>query len=305
MPVAPEIQPLLDVLNAVEIPADALTVEGMRAGLDGLWMSWNGEPPEVGVSERTIRGAADELSLRVYEPPNTSPPRPCIVELHGGGWTVGSLDSHDATCRHLADRCRALVVAVEYRLAPEHPFPAAPDDCLASLRWIAEHAGELGVDPDRIVLAGDSAGANLAAVTALAARDAGIPVALQVLVYPAFDHTRSSDSYHRNGTGHLLTADVMDWFWSNYLNGSVTRDDWRVDPRRADLTGAPPAIIITAEYDPLVDEGAEYARMLAGAGVNVEYVEYEGMVHGFFAMYAVTPRALEAVDRVATAVASL
>lgn len=306
MPVATEIQPLLDALNAVEMDASVLTPEAMRAGLDGLWMSWAGDPPEMDTSNRAIPGPAREIPVRIYLP-DRADPAPVIVALHGGGFVVGSLDSNDATCRHLASRSAAIVVSVDYRLAPEHPWPAGADDCLAAARWAFAHGSELGGDPERLVMAGDSAGANLASVCALRAlHEEGPPIALQALLYPCFDPHCATRSHEANGRGNLLTTETMRWFWHHYLSDPAYASDPHVDPRRAtDLSGLPTAVVITAEFDPLRDEGAEYADLLLAAGVSVDYADFPGMVHGFASMYSVTSQASVAIDRVAAAVRAL
>lgn len=307
MPVAAEIQPLLDQLAAVAVDPAQLTPELLRAGLDGLWAAWATETAAaVDVTERTVPGGDGERPARVYRAAALDGPAPVIVYLHGGGFVVGSLDSHDATCRHLAERTGAVVVAVDYRLAPEHPFPAGPDDCLAATRWATtpEAAAALGGD-GRVVVAGDSAGANLAAVTALRARDDGWAdtLALQVLVYPCFDPGCASTSHERNGDGYLLTTATMRWFWQHYLTDPAAQAaDPYVDPRRApSLAGLPPALVVTAEYDPLADEGDDYAARLAAAGVPVEHVRAAGMVHGFASMFSLTPQATATLDRIAAA----
>ncbi len=304
MTVAPELQPLLDALAGAEVPAEMYEPETMRAGFRGLWSSWNGEPPPLAGRDAVITTAAGDLPIRIYEP-DAPTPRPGIVALHGGGFTVGDLDSHDVTWRHLALRCGATVVAIDYRLAPEHPFPAAADDALEGLRWLSEHADEVGVDTEQLVVLGDSAGGNLAAVTALRARDYDLPLALQVAIYPCFDPSRSTESYARNGKGMLLTDKTMRWFWSNYLPDETSASRPHVDPRRADLTGVAPALIITAEYDPLRDEGEDYAHLLTEAGVHVTYGDYPGMIHGFASMFALTPKSFDAIDAVAEAVNAL
>jgi acetyl esterase len=207
-----------------------------------------------------------------------------VVYFHGGGWVLGGLDSIDRTCRLLADGADLTVVNVDYRLAPEHPFPAAFDDALAVTRWAVDGGGDLGIDGARVGVAGDSAGGNLAAAVALACRSA---VAAQLLVYPAVDATMSSASAQSYVEGPGLVADEMRWFYEQYAPG-VPRDEWRLSPLLApDLTGAPPALVITAEHDPLRDEGESYALALAEAGVDATSVRYQGVTHGFFGWGAV------------------
>jgi acetyl esterase len=296
VPVAAEIQPLLDQLNAVEIDMAQLTPEALRGGLDALWASWAGDPPAVEANDCRIPGAAGEIPVRIYHPGGE--PVATIVFFHGGGFTIGTLDAYDATCRYLCDRTASVVVSVDYRLAPEHPFPAGPDDCYAALVWTADHAAEIGGDASRLVVVGDSGGGNLAAVTALRARDLGTPrLAAQVLVYPCFDWTCSTRSQEENAKGYLLTRDQMLWFYGHY---APDRTSPYADPRlAADLSGSAPALVITAEYDPLRDEGEEYAALLEKAGVPVVTSRYDGMIHGFLSMFAITPRAAEAHTEIA------
>jgi acetyl esterase len=226
-----------------------------------------------------------------------------IVYFHGGGWTIGSVEQFDAITRQVANATHAIVVSVDYRLAPEHPFPAPLDDCWQALNWAAENAATFGGDGTRVAVMGDSAGGNLAAVCALMARDAGAPdLAMQVLVYPVVDAVETA-SYHENGRGYLLTADDMRWFFSCYTNdGAVDRNDWRIAPMRApDLRGVAPAVVVTAEFDPLRDEGEEYARRLEAAGVPVTSLPYEGMIHAFFGLSAAFDASRDALARIGDA----
>jgi len=227
--------------------------------------------------------------------------RPILVWYHGGGFVIGDLETADRTCRKLAKGTGAVVVSVDYRLAPEHPYPAPLDDCWTAVQWTATHAEELGGDAARIAVGGDSAGGNLAAVCALLARDAGGPaLSLQALVYPVCDVDFETASYVANGEGYLLDLDQMQWFVDCYTTGHVDPTDWHVSPLRApDLGGVAPAVIITAEYDPLRDEGAAYADRLREAGVAVEYRCFEGMIHSFFGLQAFDA-ARDAMDFVAT-----
>ena len=239
--------------------------------------------PLASVVDRTIPVPAGELPIRVYTPAGPGP-FPAVVYFHGGGFVVGSLDGGDATCRALCHGASCVVVSVDYRLAPEHKFPAASDDCLAATRWVAAHAAELNTDPNRLVIAGESAGGNLAAVTALRLRDQGGPVLRgQLLFYPVTDfHTPPTPSYLANANGYLLTRAMMVWFWDHYLNHAGEADHPHASPLRApDLSGLPPALVITAEYDPLRDEGERYAAGLQQAGVPTQLSRYDGMIHGF------------------------
>jgi acetyl esterase len=208
---------------------------------------------------------------------------PGVVFFHGGGWVRGSLQTHDNPCRALANAGQCVVVAVDYRMAPEHRFPAAIDDALAATRWVADNAARLGIDASRLAVVGDSAGGNLAAVVALLARDqGGPPLRFQVLIYPVIDPNFDTPSYLANAQGYMLTREAMRYYWREYLGPEGDPSDWRASPlRAADLTNLPPALVITTEFDPLRDEGRAYADRLREAGVPVEFHEYPGMVHGF------------------------
>jgi len=262
-----------------------------------------GEPESVArIENRTVPGPAGEIPVRIYAPVGTAP-FPVLVYFHGGGWVIGNLDTHDGICRSLANRVGCLVVSVDYRLAPEHPFPAAPEDCYAATRWLAEHAGSLGGDKGRIAVGGDSAGGNLAAVVALMARDRGGPkLAFQLLVYPATDTDFETRSYRENSEGYFLTRADMVWFWNHY----APRDEDRRNPyaaplRAASLRGLPPALVITAEFDPLCDDGNAYAARLREDGVPVRLSQQDGLIHGFFQMGAVIDRGRASVDEASRA----
>jgi acetyl esterase len=243
------------------------------------------------------------VAIRAYRPAGVAKTDllPALVYFHGGGWTIGDLDTHDVVCRTLADLARCAVASVDYRLAPEHKFPAAVDDAVAATRWVAREAGRLGLDARRIAVGGDSAGGNLAAVVALAARDeGGPPLAMQTLIYPATDMAADTASHLRYGEGHLLTRDAILWFRANYLRDAADEADWRASPlKAADLSRLPPAYVITAGSDPLVDEGRAYADRLQAAGVPVTYECFEGMVHGFVTMGGAIAAAHHALARCA------
>lgn len=263
-------------------------------------------PPEVGaVAALSAEGPAGAIPLRYYRPLGTAAGDvlPVLVFLHGGGWTIGDLDTHDVVCRELCNRAACAVIAVDYRLAPEHKFPAAVDDTIAATRWIAQHAQRLALDPARCAIGGDSAGGNLATVAALALRDSGGPrLALQLLIYPATDMRCTAPSHTRNGTGYLLTRDAIDYFSRCYLNGPQDLTDWRASPAlAASLRGLPPAFVLTAGYDPLLDEGAAYAQALRAAGVAVEYTCFEAQIHGFITMSKLVDEAAVAFERCAAA----
>ena len=244
----------------------------------------------------------DGVPARVYRP-ESDVALPVFVYLHGGGWITGRIDSYDPICRVFAARSPAVVVSVDYRLAPEHRFPIAADDAWAATRWAAANAAEIGGDPERIVVAGDSAGGNLAAVVALRARDAGLPLALQILIYPAVDADLDSSGFERLGEGLNLTRAKMQWFWDLYLDGADGGDPQASPLRAADMSGLAPALIMTAEYDPLVDEAEAYAGRLEAAGVPVTMTRYDGEVHGFMDLRVLCREESDrATDQITTAV---
>jgi len=245
----------------------------------------------------------DGIPMRLVMPlqPSTTPP-PLLVYFHGGGWVIGDLDTHDTLCRSLAANAGCAVLAVDYRLSPEHRFPAAVDDAVAAFRFARREAEALGVDAARIAVGGDSAGGNLAAVTCLAQRDAGGPLPVfQLLIYPATDMRCVAPSHAANGEGLLLTADLIAWFTGHYM-ADAPRDDWRASPLLAARhDGLPPALVLTAGFDPLRDEGRQYADVLSAAGVPTQYVCFERQIHGFAPMGRVLDEANTAVDLCAAA----
>ncbi|EYF04865.1 putative lipase [Chondromyces apiculatus DSM 436] len=259
--------------------------------------------PAPAHEDRRIPVENGSLPVRIYTPPSAgSAPLPVVVFFHGGGFSRGSLVSHHGECQGLAVKAEAIVVAVDYRLAPEHRFPAAVDDALAAFRWVAEHAATFGGDPTRIAVAGDSAGGNLAAVVARETRgDAHKPV-FQLLVYPATDMTRSLPSHRHFREGFFLTEASINIFLAAYLNSEAEQRDPRASPLLAgDHGGQPPAMVLTAGFDPLRDEGDAYAKALAEAGVPVEHRSYEGLIHGFFNMSAMVDAAHHGFDDAARA----
>ena len=310
MPLDPQLKTLLDQIASLGgPPIQELGVTQARALLEGFAAA-GGPPAEVArVEDRTFAGPAGDVPVRIYRPTDAAGPQPVLVWFHGGGWVLGSIAGSDLTCRELAVRAGVVVVSVGYRLAPEHPYPSGVDDCLAALVWVAAAAGELGVDPTRVAVGGDSAGGNLAAVVALAARDAGGPaVRFQLLVYPATDLLMSYPSVRDNGQGYMLTDDSMKWFIELYLGDDGDPKDPRVSPIYADdLSGLPPALVITAEFDPLRDEGEAYGTRLQQARVATKVSRYDGMIHGFFSMAAMVeaarPAAAEAADALRRALA--
>jgi acetyl esterase len=250
----------------------------------------NPEPPELkSVAPLGIPSPYGSIPARIYTPKalrQTNGLAPGLVFFHGGGWVIGDLDTHDVACRKLADEGRLIVISVDYRLAPEHKFPAAVDDAIAATAWIAAHAGELGIDAARLLVGGDSAGGNLAAVVAISARDGNGPaIAGQILIYPATDFAMTHPSHSEPETSILLTHSVIRWFRDHYLNEAADIHDWRASPARAaTLVGLPPAYVLTAGADPLRDEGDEYAGRLKQAGVAVTHRTFPGQFHGFFTM---------------------
>lgn len=248
-------------------------------------------------SDRTIPGPAGDIPIRVYTPEGTGP-FPCLVYFHGGGWVIGDVEMTNAICRAMANRTGCVVVSVEYRLAPEHKYPVPLDDCYAATTWVAQNGADIGIDPSRLAVGGDSAGGNLAAAVSLRARDEDGPaLAMQLLVYPVTDHSYDTGSYESNGKDYLLTTDMMKWFWDHYLNSDADGEQQYVSPLRAtDLSNLPPATVFTAEFDPLRDEGEAYASLLDEAGVPVSHTRFDGQIHGFFTMLLVFDAASRAAD---------
>jgi acetyl esterase len=269
------------------------------------------EPPRVGeVRALQAEGPLGPIPLRLYRPlaatradgrsaaSSARSALPVLVYFHGGGWVIGDLDTHDTLCRELANGSGCAVVAVDYRMGPEHRFPAAVDDCIAATRWVRDAAADLGLDPTRIAVGGDSAGGNLAAVVAIAARDAGDPkLAWQLLIYPATDMRRTAPSHTTNGAGYLLTRDTIGYFHDHYIDDPRHDLDWRASPLLyPDLAKLPPALVLTAGYDPLRDEGLAYAEKLTEAGSRATHVCFEREIHGFITMGRVLDEANAAVS---------
>ncbi|MEZ5380359.1 MAG: alpha/beta hydrolase [Microthrixaceae bacterium] len=278
----PQVRALLTLAERVA-PTDAREVDRSRADIRRSVVFGPPVPRSVHAWERTIPGPAGDLRVRFYRDADTKPGVPAICFFHGGGWVVGDLDSHDPPCRALAQQTGAVVMAVDYRLAPEARFPAAVEDCLAAYVWLSDHAGELGVDATRLAVMGDSAGGNLAALVALAARDGAAPApALQVLVYPGCDLTMSLPSIDTFAEGFMLTRESMLWFRSHYLPDESMRRDPAASPLFADPTGVAPALVFTAGFDPLRDEGRAYAARLAEAGVPTVDRCFDDLIHGFY-----------------------
>ena len=256
------------------------------------------EPPEVGrVSDHVVQANGASFKVRQYQPPaRGSSPVPALVYYHGGGWTIGDLDTHDVLCRSLCVQTGMVVVAVDYRMGPEHRFPAAYLDSVAAFEWTVQQASTLGIDPQRIAVGGDSAGGNLAAAVGLGLRGTSHPPAFQLLIYPATNMHLGTASHEENAQGYLLTRESIEWFVGNYLSQPADADDWRASPllatSHADL---PPALVITAGFDPLRDEGLQYADALSQAGVPCQYVCFSRQIHGFITMGRVMTEANTAV----------
>jgi len=242
------------------------------------------------VQDRDLPGPVTPIPVRIYTPEGAGP-FPVFMNYHGGGWVIGDLDTADAQCRQVCKRTGCIVVSVDYRLAPEHIYPAALDDCYAATCWVAENAGSINADASRIAIGGDSAGGNLAAAVAIKARDENGPAILfQLLVYPVTDARCTSQSYTDNADGYLLTRETMLWFWELYAPTESQRLEALASPALAsNFANLPPAFVLTAEYDPLRDEGEAYAAQLEKAGVAVQCKRYPGLIHGFFALSHVIP----------------
>lgn len=306
MPLHPQAQAFLDKLTAAGVPpVEALTLEELRIAI--AWRrSYAGRPEATAkVEDRTILSPTGELRLRIYTPKGQAP-FPVLVFFHGGGWATGDLDTMDTPLRALTNRAGCVVVSVDYRLAPEHKFPAAIEDAYAATCWVVNHASAIQGDSARIAVGGDSSGGNIAAAVALMARDRGEPSLIyQLLVCPVTNHDFNTASYQENGDGYLLTKNSMVWFWNHYLKDEDDGRNPYASPLQAqDLSGLPPALVITAEYDPLRDEGEAYAARLQKAGVSVVIKRYEGMIHGFFEMAALLDTAQLAIEETAQALRS-
>ncbi|RRO16897.1 alpha/beta hydrolase [Saccharopolyspora rhizosphaerae] len=302
MPLHPEAQNVLSTMSEAGLPPfEHLTVPQARAAGAGF-VHLQGEPEEIATEDRAVPGPAGDVPVRFYTPEGDGP-KAVIVYFHGGGWVIGDIDVCDNPVRRIANRTGAIVVSVDYRRAPEHVYPAAFDDCYAVTAWVAEHAAEFGGDPARLATCGDSAGGNLAAAVAIAARDRQSPnLVAQLLIYPVTDFHFTTDSYERNGEGYLLTKGSMQWFWAHYLGAQdLGKDPYACPARADDLTGLPPAFVATAEFDPLRDEGENYADALRAAGVQVTAKRYEGMLHGFAWTLGATPSGAVIIDDLASA----
>jgi acetyl esterase len=300
LPLHPSAEAILPLFKDAGLDLDSGTTPAQaRAKMNGS-VGVMPTYPLFAVDARTIPGPAGAIPVRVYRP-SAAAELPIVVWFHGGGWVLGSLDTHDNLCRQLSEAVDAIVVSVEYRLAPEAKFPAALEDCVASWTWVATHARELGGDPARVALGGDSAGGNLAAAACLVARDEQLPTPeFQLLVYPVTDFEFTCPSMVDNAIGYGLETEHMRWFFEHYARTPADCEDWRVSPLRADLHGLPPAFVVTAEYDPLRDQGEAYAEKLEAAGVETARLRADGLFHGFFGMHEFLEPAQPAWDRAVT-----
>jgi acetyl esterase len=304
MAVTAEVRSVLDALAALDVGSVAEhPPDEVREAYNAL--SAMATKDEVAsVTDLVIPTPDGDIPVRVYMPLGEADwPRPVLVYFHGGGWVIGNIETHDATCRSLANGADVVVVSVDYRLAPEHPYPAGLDDCLAAVRWVVDNADELAVDPERLAVGGDSAGGNLAALVTHRFRDNGPTIRFQLLIYPATDLTLSHPSIDENGDGYYLTKETMVWFVDHYL-GKHDATDPSISPLHAPaevLRDLPPALVITAEYDPLRDEGEAYAKALRAAGVEATASRYDGMIHGFFSMRDWIPEGKAAIHEASQA----
>jgi acetyl esterase len=302
MALDPAARRVLDMQSAIKgAPFETLTPAEARAAFNAGNPLWQPKAPEVGTSyDLTAPGPHGPIPLRFYRgrDAGVGTALPALVYFHGGGWVVGDLDSHDVICRALANAAGAIVISVGYRLAPEHKFPAGIEDATAATRFVSEQAGPLGIDPTRIAVGGDSAGGNIATVIALRARNGDVPpVNFQILFYPNTDAAQTHISYQTMGGGYGLTASTMRWYRDHYLRDRSDIDDWRVSPLRAPrLAGLAPTYIVTAAFDPLCDEGVEYAKRLQAEGVVVTHRHLEDQIHGFVSMGLYIPQAARTIE---------
>jgi acetyl esterase len=303
MPLDPQARKVIDATLAQGLPpVEECTPELAREILRQRTAALGPVEDVAGVEEHRVPVEGGAITVRIYRP-GTPGPHGALVFYHGGGWVIGDLDTHDGICRAMTNASGSVVASVDYRLAPEFRYPVPAEDAFRAARWVADHAPDLGVDPRRLAVGGDSAGGNLATVVSLMARDRGGPaLAFQLLVYPVTQPGLETASYRENAAGYLLTREGMRWFWNHYLAREADGTEPYASPLLArDLRGLPPALVLTAEYDPLRDDGEAYARRLAEAGVPVTLSRYPGMIHGFFRMTTILDQARAALDEVAGA----
>ena len=279
-----------------------------RAGVDKMSEDSEADPPEVAsVGDGEFEGPRGLIKFRTYRPLGApAEPLPTLIYYHGGGFVIGNIATHDSTCRRLANKSHCQVISIDYRLAPEHPFPAPIDDGVAAFRHIRDNAASFGADPARLAVGGDSAGGAMAAVVCQTCRDAGEAMpAFQMLIYPATDSSTESGSRKSFAEGYFLSKELIDWFWKAYVPAGTDLADLRLSPLLAkDLAGLPPAFVLTAGYDPLRDEGRAYADRLIDAGVKTTYVNYPGTIHGFFSLTRFLTQGIKANDEAAAVLAA-
>lgn len=283
-------------------PLNEMTPAEAREALAATVEETAGDPEPVGsITNRTIPGPLGDIPIRVYAPEGAGL-FPALVYFHGGGWVAGDLEMVDPLCTKLTRRAGAVVVSVDYRLAPEHKFPAPLTDCYSATQWVSDNAAELNVDPRRIAVGGDSSGGNLAAAVSVVARNSGTPdLAFQLLFYPVTNLDYETNSYRANGTGYFLTTDMMRWFWDHYLESEDIGRDIRASPLLVeDASGLPPTFVVTAEFDPLRDEGEAYAELLREAGNDVTVKRYDGQIHGFVTRSGIMDKGKQAIEDAAT-----
>ena len=297
MPLDPQAREVLDQMAALGLPPNH-TVSPEQARINMLARPRPAGPEVAKVEDRTVPLGDAQVPLRIYTPQGSGP-FPALAWFHGGGWVIGNLESADATARNLTVESGCVVVSVDYRLAPEAKFPAPFEDCYGATQWIAQNAASINIDPTKIAVGGDSAGGNLAAAVSLATKDrGGVPLSFQLLVYPVTEMDFDTPSYLDNADGYGLTRDGMIWFWDHYLAKDADASNPYAAPAAArDLSGLPQALVVTAEFDPLRDEGEAYAQRLQAAGVPTTSTRYDGMIHGFFAMSAVVDKGKAAVSQ--------
>jgi acetyl esterase len=306
MSLAPEIRAYLEAGAAAGLPQVwEAPIEVIRRNRQSQAVFSGPAETVTEVVNRFFPGPTSDLPIRIYRP-TTDAKAPAIIYLHGGGWALNFLDIYDASLSRLANQSGATIISVHYQKAPEHPFPIPFDDCYATLLWVIENSDALQIDKNKIGVAGDSAGGNLASAVAIKARDNGIKLAFQLLVYPCNDRDFDTDSYKEFATGYGLTTQAMEWFWDKYLQGHAhDKNPYAIPQSATDFSALAPAIFITAEYDPLSSDSEKYAEALRKAGVGVAYREYAGMIHGFYSIMGITPTAAQAIDFAAAEIRKL
>ncbi|MEN6520516.1 MAG: alpha/beta hydrolase [Armatimonadota bacterium] len=308
MSLDPQAQKLLDAAKAAGLPpVYTLPVEEARKRMIAAFVTGAEPEPVANVTDSAIPGPCGDIGLRIYTPAGEGP-FPILVFFHGGGWTLNNLDTHDGICRSITNGGGCIVVSVDYRLAPEHKFPAAIDDSYMATQWVVNNARAINGDPNRVAVGGDSSGGTQAAAVAMLARDRGGPsLVYQVLIYPVTDYyIPGTPSYEENAKGYSLNRDFMIWFWNNYLPSDPDINNPYICPlRAADLSGLPPAFVLTGEFDPLRDEGEMYAKRLQESGVPVQMKRYEGMMHGYVIQFRVLDKGREALEDINRALRSV